>query len=412
MPFSENIRLALRSIRSNLLRAILTLLIIATGIMALVGILTAIDSAIYSIGSSFSQLGSNSFTIVPYGRSFGGKRDGKTIKRGDPISYKQALEFKERYNFPADVAIDFRCTRRAEIRYEEEKTNPNVSVRAVDANFLDVEGYTITVGRNFSEVEAQNSNNRVIIGMDIVKDLFNNKPRSALDKIISVGNLKFKVIGVLASKGSSMNESSDRMVFIPLYTGKRFFGTAQTSYKLTVAVNSTTDIDNAVAAATGLFRNIRGLKLSEADDFETTKDDRLVELIRENTYYLRWSAVGIGIITLLGAAIGLMNIMLVSVTERTREIGVRKAIGASSRVILTQFLVEAVLICQIGGVVGVILGILIGNVVTALLGGAFLIPWNWMILSMIVCTLVGLFAGLYPAVKAASLDPIESLRYE
>ena len=143
-----------------------------------------------------------------------------------------------------------------------------------------------------------------------------------------------------------------------------------------------------------------------------TKDDRLVELIRENTYYLRWAAVGIGIITLLGAAIGLMNIMLVSVTERTREIGVRKAIGASSRVILTQFLVEAVLICQIGGIIGIILGILIGNIVTALLGGAFLIPWNWMILSLIVCTLVGLFAGLYPAVKASSLDPIESLRYE
>ena len=412
MPFKENILLAFRSIRSNLLRAILTLLIIATGIMALVGILTAIDSAIYSLGSNFSQLGANSFSIEPTGQGFGGRRGGKTIKRGDAISYQQAVDFKERFSFPADISIDFRCTGRAEIRFEEEKTNPNVSVRAVDADFLKVKGYSIAAGRNFSEVETRNSNNRAIIGMDIVNQLFDKKASKALNQSISVGNLRFKVIGVLASKGSSMNASSDRIVLIPLSVGKRAFGTSLTNYDVTVAANSSTDINSGVANATGLFRNIRGLKLSEADDFEMVKDDRLVEVIRDNTSYLRWAAVGIGIITLIGAAIGLMNIMLVSVTERTREIGVRKAIGASSSIILTQFLVEAVMICQIGGVVGIIGGILLGNVVVLVLGGSFLIPWGWMLLSMIVCTLVGLFAGLYPAVKASSLDPIESLRYE
>lgn len=412
MPFKENILLAFHSIRSNLLRAILTLLIIATGIMALVGILTAIDSAIYSLGSNFSQLGANSFNIEPAGREFGGQRRGKTIKQADVISYKQAMDFKEGFKFPADITVDFRCTGGAEIRHKEEKTNPNVSVRAVDARYLEVKGYSVSVGRNFSEVETQNSNNRAIVGMDIVNQLFDEDPLKALNKNIAVGNLKFKIIGVLESKGSSMNESSDRIVLIPLAVGKRFFGTAQTNYSITVAANSSTDINSGVANATGLMRNIRGLKLNEADDFAITKDDRLVEIIRDNTSYLRGAAVGIGIITLLGAAIGLMNIMLVSVTERTREIGVRKAIGASSSVILTQFLVEAVMICQIGGIVGIFLGILVGNLVTILLGGAFLIPWNWILISLIVCTLVGLFAGLYPAVKASSLDPIESLRYE
>jgi len=412
MKFNEILNLAFRSVRSNWLRAILTLMIIAFGIMALVGILTAIDSAIYSLSSNLSSLGANSFQIEPRGESIQGNRGGRRSKRGEPISFRQAIEFEERYSFPATVAVSMFCTNIAAVKYKEEKTNPNVNVTAVDMDYLNVNAYNLEAGRNFSQVEVRTGSNKAIVGMDIVKTLFENKPEQAVDKVVSVGNLKFRIIGVLESKGSSMNSSGDRAVWIPLLTGKRFFGSSNTNYEIAVSVNEATEMEGAIATATGLMRNVRKLKVGEANDFEMQKDDSLIDAIRENTVYLRLSAVGIGVITLLGAAIGLMNIMLVSVTERTREIGITKAIGATRRNILMQFLAEAVVICQMGGILGIVLGVAVGNVVTLLLGGNFLVPWVWMIMAVIVCTIVGLISGLYPALKAAQLDPIESLRYE
>jgi putative ABC transport system permease protein len=230
--------------------------------------------------------------------------------------------------------------------------------------------------------------------------------------MISAGTIRLRVIGVLNEKGSSMGGSQDRTLLIPLFTGKRYFGTSTTDYSIFVATNDALTIDNAIAAATGLFRNIRKLKASQENDFEMKKPDQLLNIIKENTLYLRLAAVGIGLITLVGAAIGLMNIMLVSVTERTREIGICKAIGATSNNILNQYLTEAVVISILGGIVGIILGILIGNIVTIILGGSFLIPWLWIFVAVFTCLIVGLISGIFPAMKAAALDPIEALRYE
>jgi putative ABC transport system permease protein len=413
MPFSEILSMAFQNIRANMLRAVLTLLIIAFGIMALVGILTAIDAIAYSLSNNLSGLGANSFSIERKWGDVKSNRGGKTAKQAEAVNYRQAMEFKERFNFPAKVAVGCYGTANAVVKFGDKKSNPNVQFNGADENFMAVKGVEIAVGRNFSKAEVENGAPIAVIGADIVKTLFEGKDEKAMDQIVTINNHRYRVVGIMASKGSSMNESSDRKIYAPLVNIKALYGSGDDKdYFLLVAVQDPTNFDAAQSEATGLFRQVRGLRPGEDDDFQVFASNSIVSILKENTATLRLAAVAIGLMTLLGAAIGLMNIMLVSVTERTREIGIYKALGATRRSIMLQFLTEAIVICQIGGIVGIFLGILIGNIVTPILGGTFLIPWAWMLLGFTLCMAVGILSGFYPAMKASRLDPIESLRYE
>ncbi|MBN1819293.1 MAG: ABC transporter permease [Prolixibacteraceae bacterium] len=404
-------RIALKSIRSNLLRTILTILIIAIGITALVGILTAIDAIKSSITQEFNFMGANTFTITTRGMrvQVGNKR--YRTRNYSYLSYYQAKEFKESFDFPATVSVSVGATNTATLKYSSEKTNPNIAVRGTDENYLYTAGFEIGKGRNFNEQEIFSGRSVVILGKELADNIFPDK-ENPLQKIISIGSGKYKVVGVLEEKGSGFGGNNGLICFIPYTNVRNYFSRPNMSYSIQVKVPSAEYMEAAQGQAEAQFRIVRGLNPLDETDFNIEKSDNIVKILLDNIKNITLVATIIGLITLFGAAIGLMNIMLVSVTERTREIGVRKAIGAKGRTVKQQFLVEAIVIGQFGGILGIILGILIGNLVSAVIGSSFIIPWMWIITGVVLCFIVGILSGYYPAQKASRLDPIESLRFE
>ena len=407
----ENIRIAFVSIKSHLMRTILTILIIAFGIMALVGILTAIDAVEYSLGENFAMMGSNTFNIQNRGlRVHIGKKHTNPVNYRE-ISFSEAMDFKEQYEFPATVSVFTRGTQIATLKYKTEKTNPNIAVLGADENYIATSGLEIDKGRNFTTNELHYGNHVVIIGFAIAKDLF-KKNVDPVGKVISIGAGKYRVIGVLKERGSSIGFSGDRSCLVPITNVRQYFSSPNMNYTISIMVPDPMLMQAAISEATGLFRKIRKDRLGADDSFSIVKSDNIANMLIDLTGNLQIGATIIGLITLLGAAIGLMNIMLVSVTDRTREIGIRKAMGAKRHTIRNQFLAEAIVIAQAGGILGIITGILMGNVVSYFTGSKFIVPWAWVILGVALCFVVALLSGIIPAMKAAKLDPVESLRYE
>ena len=410
MNLKENIREGINSIRSNILRTILTGLIIAIGITSLVGMLTAVDGIKSEIDASLSNLGANSFDIKS--KFVRGNRNGKRSRSFEPVKFDQAVRFKNTYAYPSTTTVFTRVTGNAEIKYESKKTNPNVSVTGGDENYFSIKGIEIDKGRNFSALETQYGSYVCILGTEVVKSLFEKKEDPINQTVKFYGN-NYRVIGVLEEKGGFGGDTEeDRNIVIPLLNAKRLDRNGFMRFNITTMIANPEDIDYAMGEATGLMRKIRNDRIGQEDSFEVERSDSVTEALDSITNGMRLAGFGIGAVTLLGAAIGLMNIMMVTVTERTREIGVRKALGATPKRILQQFLIEAVVICQMGGIAGAILGIIVGNILAKVLGGAFVIPWVWITVGLVICVVVGIVSGYIPAKKAARLDPIESLRFE
>lgn len=412
MNIKENIAEGLRSIKGNLLRTILTALIISLGITSLVGILTAIDGIQSSVDNSFSGLGANSFDIRnrPANQI---RREGQKERRFKNIDYRQASRYKTLFAPKGKVSLKTNVSNNAIAKYLSKKTNPNTRLLGIDDNFIELKGYKIGGGRNFSTNEFTNAINVCLLGVDVIDQLFEKK--NPINQEILVNGIRLKVIGILAKKGNMMGGGDDRVVMVPLETGRKMAVGRNLTFDITTSSTKVENLDNFMEEARGVMRKVRMDPITSEDSFSLDRSDSIAKSFESITSSLQLGGFVIGFITLLGASIALMNIMMVSVSERTREIGIRKSLGATPFRILQQFLIEAIVICLIGGIGGIILAIPIGNLIAqGISSGAasFIIPWLWMTVGIIICVLVGLFSGIYPAYKASKLDPVDALRYE
>ncbi len=427
MNYSDILSLSWKNLKGNKLRTGITVVIIALGIFALILIITAIQAASNSLVSSFSTMGANAFSIRYKERTFNfGHRGRSTASRstkkelnskysnlGIPISLDEARLFSDRYYFPnSKVSIALRGPNGIVVNTSRAKTNPEINVFGGDENYLELNGYKIAYGRNFTKSEVQSGMNVCMLGSGVAAKLYPENVAKAIDAQVRVDHIPYRVIAVLEDKGSSAFFNTSKVVVTPYNNVRNVFSSNTANFNLAVQVSNLKMMDLAIGEAKATFRPIRKLKVKDEDNFYIDKSDSIAESLLTNLGFLEKGTIGIAFITLIGAAIGLMNIMLVAVNERTKEIGLAKALGATKNSIRSQFLFESVLISLMGAIAGIVSGIILGNLVAVLLHTGFVIPWAWVIAGIVVCFAVGLLAGLYPAFKASKLDPIVALRYE
>lgn len=407
MNFSEYIKLAISALQANRLRSTLTLLIISFGIMALIIIFTCIDAIRGNITENFIELGAGAFTIQ--------KEEGVSRRRGGDeltkLTFDEAETFRSKFNFPARISMNTTLNGNAVVKTKFAESNPNVSIEAGDINYIDLAGKNIAEGRNFTEIEVLNGSNVAVLGYDAAAKLY-----PAIDSVIGskilVEGKKYAVVGLLESKGASAGKN-DNFVLIPYTNGRKEYDFSNVSFNIIVEAPDPEMLEKAIAEAEGVMRNVKKLGALDVNNFSIVRSDKLANTYLEQISFIEVATGVIGFLTLLGAGVGLMNIMLVSVNERTREIGLSKSLGATKRTIFMQFLLEAITICVLGGVVGVVLGLILGNLIAVfVLQSKFTLAVGWVFGGILFCTLIGLIAGLFPAYRASKLNPVDALRYE
>ena len=413
MPFAEILRMAFGSLGVNKLRSILTMAGITIGVFSVIGVMTAVSALRGSIETGLSFLGSNMFQFAKYPTgitSNGRDRHKYDIRRN--ITLAQAQRYKRLMEGTADIIClsTYTWDGSAQAVYQNRKTTPGVRFGGSNEYFLDANQYEIAAGRNFTPADIELSRPVVIIGQGIVRKLF--PAESPLGKVVKVTGRTYTVIGTFAEKGTSFGQSQDDILIVPLtrfladYGAPRFTLNIATQSPSQLVYNET--IDKAITA----MRIVRELKPEEENDFELYSNDSLIAAFAKVADSVSAGALVISGIALLAAGVGIMNIMLVSVTERTKEIAIRKSIGARKVSILSQFLVESVVISLVGGLAGILLGVLAGNGLAIMMKASVVFPWDWAAIGLAICSAIGVGFGFYPAWKAASLDPIEALRYE
>jgi putative ABC transport system permease protein len=409
MNIIEILKLSLGSLNVNKLRATLTLIGIIIGVFSIIAIMTLLNALQAGIEGGLSALGSNTFQVQKYpALQVGGPGSRNKYRNRQDITYEQGVRLIETattYNY---ISLEDYIYEKI-IRTESEKTNPNNYIGGVTPEYLECNNKKIQWGRFITQSDIINARNVVVLGMDVVDKLF--KYKDPIGEKVIIDNNQFLVIGVFEPEGSNFG-SADNFALMPITRMHQIYGKNNRSINIAIQAPSRETYDETQENIINVMRVIRKDKPGEENSFEIYSNESLIGQVNTFTQYFKYGAGFISFISLLAAGIGIMNIMLVSVTERTKEIGIRKAIGAKSRTILTQFLIEAIILCELGGVVGIILGIFTGNLLGIYLNSPVVIPYDWAVIGLLVCSAVGIIFGVYPAYKAAKLNPIDALRYE
>jgi putative ABC transport system permease protein len=407
--FRESLLMALAAIRGNKLRSVLTLLGVAVGVFSIISVMTALGVLQNSIEEGITQLGANTFQIQKFPTSFGDNNRGRYRNRKD-ISYDEALQVRDKATLAEAVGIEGWQFGRV-VFWQGQKTNPNVQICGENTEGVVTNDWVIESGRSFSDADLDQARMVAVLGKPVVERLFPAYV-NPVGQSIRVDGAIYQVIGVFQKKGGALGGNQDNFVCTPITAFFSRYGKEGRDIHIMVKARSRDLVEDAVEQSRMILRAARHVAPGAEDDFSWFSNDSLIKEFNDFTLYLRLGVLLVSSISLIAAGVGIMNIMLVSVTERTKEIGVRKSIGAQKSDILTQFMIEAVILCEIGGLIGIVLGVIGGNVVGILMEVPAVIPWEWVGIGILVCSVVGFVFGVYPAWKASNLDPIEALRFE